>query len=72
MVEIEDMKAKANSDHYPFIEKGVRSIFFLTKGPHVGVHNVIDTPDKLPLTGYENLFKLIIDTLSELQRQEID
>ncbi|MEX2028759.1 MAG: M28 family peptidase [Candidatus Curtissbacteria bacterium] len=72
MVDVEERIAKANSDHYPFHEKGVPVIFFLTKGPYVGVHNVLDTPDKLPLSGYENLFKLILETLSELQRQEID
>lgn len=72
MVDVEERAAKANSDHFPFHAKGVPAIFFLTKGRAVGVHNIFDTPDKLALYGYENLFRLILDTLSELQRQEID
>jgi len=72
MVEVEEKVAKDNSDHWPFHEKGIPAIFFLTKGGSAGVHNIFDTPDKLPLYGYENLFKLIIDLTTELQEQETD
>jgi Zn-dependent M28 family amino/carboxypeptidase len=72
MKDVEERIAKANSDHYPFHEKGVPAIFFLTKGRSGGGHNIFDTPDKLPLYGYENLFKLIMDLTSELQNQEFD
>jgi hypothetical protein len=70
MIEVEERPAKPNSDHWPFHMKGVPAIFFLTKGRSGGGHNIFDTPDKLPLYGYENLFNLVIDLISELERQE--
>jgi len=72
MKEVAEVRAKANSDHYPFHEKGIPAIFFLTKGRSGGGHNIFDTPDKLPLYGYEDLFNLIIDLTRELQNQETD
>jgi Zn-dependent M28 family amino/carboxypeptidase len=70
MIEVEERPAKPNSDHWPFHEKGIPAIFFLTKGRSGGGHNIFDTPDKLPLYGYENLFKLVLDLTGELQAQE--
>jgi hypothetical protein len=72
MKEVTEVRAKANSDHYPFHENGIPAIFFLTKGRSGGGHNIFDTPDKLPLYGYEDLFKLITDLTRELQNQETD
>jgi hypothetical protein len=72
MKEVEERTGTANSDHWPFHEKDIPAIFFLTKGRSGGGHNIFDTPDKLPLYGYENLFRLIIDLARDLQRQETD
>ncbi len=72
MIEVEERPGTANSDHYPFNEKGVPVLFFLTKGRSGGGHNIYDTPDKLPLYGYDGLFKLVIDLTKELQKQEPD
>jgi len=69
--DIFEVEAKANSDHYPFHEKGVPAIFFLTRGRSAGAHNIYDTPDKLPLYGYENLFRLILHLTAELEKQEM-
>jgi hypothetical protein len=71
MKSVDERDGSANSDHYPFHQKDVPAIFFLTKGKAGGGHNTFDTADKLPLYGYENLFKLVIDITGELQRQEI-
>lgn len=49
----------ANSDHHPFHEKGVKSIFIYTRGPGTYYHHIKDTPETLSLAGYENLFTLI-------------
>ena len=70
MKEVEERTGTANSDHWPFHENGIPAIFFLTKGRAGGGHNIFDTPDKLPLYGYENLFKLVIDLTKELQKLE--
>jgi hypothetical protein len=72
MKEVEERTGTANSDHWPFNEEGIPAIFFLTKGRSGGGHNIFDTPDKLPLYGYENLFNLVIDLTKELQKQETD
>ncbi|GAB4221709.1 MAG: hypothetical protein Kow0075_17460 [Salibacteraceae bacterium] len=49
----------ANSDHHPFYEKGVKSIFIYTMGDYKHYHDVLDRPENLPLTNYNQLFELI-------------
>lgn len=52
----------SNSDHYPFHAAGVPCFFIFTLGPECKeYHNVYDTPDILPFTKYEGLFKLMVD-----------
>jgi hypothetical protein len=72
MKSVENRDGTANSDHFPFQEKGVPAIFFLTKGPSGRGHGPDDTYDKLPLYAYENLFKLVVQIPEELRKQEID
>jgi aminopeptidase YwaD len=71
MKNVENRDGTANSDHFPFQEKGVPAIFFLTKGPSGHGHGPDDTYDKLPLYAYENLFKLVIQIPEELRKQEV-
>ena len=71
MKNVENRDGTANSDHYPFQEKGVPAIFFLTKGPSGRGHGPDDTYDKLPLYAYENLFKLVVAIPEELRKQEV-
>lgn len=49
----------ANSDHYWFTEKGVPSFFLYTLGGIKAYHDVFDRAETLPLTEYEDLFRLI-------------
>lgn len=51
----------ANSDHYPFYEKGVPSFFIYTLGNYSEYHNIFDKADGLPLTEFEDLFRLLLD-----------
>jgi hypothetical protein len=51
----------ANSDHYWFTESGVPSFFIYTLGGIQAYHDVYDRPETLPLTEFEDLFRLIID-----------
>ncbi len=55
--------AAANSDHYFFSQKGVHSFFIYTLGDYKEYHNIYDKAEGLPLSGYENLFRLLIDYL---------
>nr|WP_199156492.1 M28 family peptidase [Pedobacter sp. ASV2] len=59
----------ANSDHYFFTEKNVPAFFFYTHGGISAYHDVFDKPQTLPLTKYNNLFKLIIKFNQKLQNQ---
>ena len=51
----------ANSDHYFFTEKGVPAFFLYTQGGVAAYHDVDDKAETLPLTAYENLFKLFVN-----------
>lgn len=58
LVKINPRGKAANSDHYFFTEKGVPAFFLYTQGGISAYHDVFDRPETLPLTVYENLFKL--------------
>ncbi|MCY7410557.1 MAG: M28 family peptidase [Chitinophagales bacterium] len=53
--------AAANSDHYPFYEKGVPCFFIYTMGGISAYHDIYDRAETLPLSDYEDLLKLLID-----------
>ena len=56
----------ANSDHYWFTQKGIPSFFIYTMGGIKAYHDVYDVAATLPLSAYENLFKLIVNFNSKL------
>ncbi|MFD2514727.1 M28 family metallopeptidase [Pontibacter locisalis] len=58
----------ANSDHYPFSEKGVPAFFFYTLGGTTAYHNTQDYADQLPLTKFTEVFQLITNFTEQLQR----
>jgi len=53
-----------NSDHAPFFEKGVPCFFMYTLGGPPHYHDVFDRAETLPLTEYEDLFRLIVNFVS--------
>jgi hypothetical protein len=52
--------AAANSDHYPFHAKGVKSFFIYTLGNYTEYHNIYDTAEALPLKAFDDLLELLI------------
>ncbi len=51
-----------NSDHCPFYKAGVKAFFIYTMGKeHQEYHTVDDKPEVLPLTEYNDVFKLLLD-----------
>jgi hypothetical protein len=56
----------ANSDHYWFTEKGIPSFFLYTLGGISAYHDVEDISLTLPLTKFEDCFRLLRDFLDEL------
>ena len=65
LVEIKKRGAAANSDHYPFYEKGVPSFFIYTLGGSKQYHNIYDKPDQLSLFAFKNLVSLLTDFVSD-------
>jgi aminopeptidase YwaD len=55
-----------NSDHWHFSEKGVKCFFIYTLGGIQAYHDIYDRAETLPLTKYENLFRLIRDFVAQL------
>ena len=57
-----------NSDHCMFHMAGVPSFFIYTLGGIQAYHDVYDKAETLPLTEYEDYFKLIIAFVKEIGR----
>jgi len=61
----------ANSDHYPFYAKGVPSFFIYTLGDECKeYHNIYDIPSNVPLTEYEDLFRLLTSFINTYKGNE--
>jgi Zn-dependent M28 family amino/carboxypeptidase len=56
----------ANSDHYFFTEEGVPAFFIYTMGGISAYHDVFDRAETLPLTEYEDLFRLLTEFVEGL------
>lgn len=64
---LKEVKARGescNSDHCPFYEKGVPAIFIYTRGPEATAYHIPqDHFESLPLTEFDDLFKLLRDVI---------
>jgi len=60
LVKINSRGKAANSDHYYFTEKGVPAFFIYTQGGIAAYHDIYDIASTLPLTEYQDLFKLFV------------
>jgi len=56
----------AISDHYPFSEAGVPCFYVYTMGGIQAYHDVYDVPETLPMTEYEDIFRLLTDFVGRL------
>lgn len=59
------------SDHYPFHEKGIPSLFILTDGKEVGYHVPGDRPEKLTFAVYEKLFRIVYQYIEAKENGEV-
>ncbi|MBI2269367.1 MAG: M28 family peptidase [Bacteroidetes bacterium] len=57
-----------NSDHYFFSENGVKCFFIYTLGGIKAYHDIYDKPETLPLTKFEDVFRLLTDFTEYLQK----
>ncbi|WP_242927998.1 M28 family metallopeptidase [Pontibacter vulgaris] len=67
LTQIRSRGRAANSDHFPFSEKGVPAFFFYTLGGTTAYHNTNDKAEQLPLTRFPEVFKLITAFTAQLQ-----
>jgi hypothetical protein len=56
-----------NSDHCPFVKRGVPAIFIYTLGGIAAYHDVFDKPETLPLTEFPDIHRTIVDLVSGLK-----
>lgn len=56
----------ANSDHYWFSERGIPAFFIYTLGGIKAYHDIYDISETLPLTKFEDCFRLFRDFVEEL------
>ena len=55
-----------NSDHCPFVQKGVPAVFIYTMGGISAYHDVFDRPETLPLTEFDDLYRLLVAALKTI------
>ncbi len=51
----------ANSDHYPFVEKGVPAFFIYTMGGIKAYHDIYDKRETLPMTKFKEVYVLLTE-----------
>src|SRR5690606_1211111 len=56
-----------NSDHCPFVDRGVPGIFIYTLGGTAAYHDVHDTAKDLPLTKFPEVFFLLRDLIGTMK-----
>jgi hypothetical protein len=64
--EIKKRGKAQNSDHYWFTELGVPSFFIYTLGGVSFYHDIDDVEKTLPLTDYQDVFKLLLEFAAQL------
>ncbi len=67
MTQVKARGEACNSDHCPFHMAGVPSFFIYTLGGITAYHDINDKGSTLPLTRYNELFQLILDTVTTFQ-----
>lgn len=63
LVNVKPRGPACNSDHCPFVEKGVPAVFIYTMGGISAYHDVFDRPETLPLTEFDDLYRLLLAAL---------
>lgn len=66
LVNVKPRGPACNSDHCPFVEKGVPAVFIYTMGGISAYHDVFDRPETLPLTEFDDLYRLLVAALKTI------
>ncbi|HTB33061.1 MAG TPA: M28 family peptidase [Bacteroidia bacterium] len=62
----------SNSDHYFFYKAKVPSIFIYTMGGIKAYHDIYDRRETLPLTNFNEVFKLLIEFTGDINRNSFE
>lgn len=54
-----------NSDHCPFVMKGIPAVFIYTMGGVSHYHDVYDRPETLPLTKFDELYQTLVQLIAK-------
>lgn len=65
--EVKSRGPACNSDHCPFVKRGVPAIFVYTMGGITAYHDVLDKAETLPLTEFTDLQALLRDFIMTLK-----
>ncbi|HTA26743.1 MAG TPA: M28 family peptidase [Bacteroidia bacterium] len=60
----------ANSDHYYFYKNHVPAIFIYTMGGIKAYHDIYDRRETLPLTNFNEVFKLLIEFTADINQRK--
>jgi aminopeptidase YwaD len=70
ILKVNERGEAANSDHYPFYAAGVPCFFIYTLGDECKeYHNIYDVSANVPLTEYEDVFRLLADFERQLDKK---
>jgi hypothetical protein len=64
LVTVKERGESCNSDHCPFYKKGVPAVFLYSMGKEFGEYHNPGDKTPLPLTEYEDIFRLVVDFIS--------
>jgi len=67
LAQVKERGPACNSDHCPFVKRGVPAIFIYTMGGITAYHDVFDKAENLPLTDYGDLYLTLVDFIQGLK-----
>ena len=65
---LKDRANAPNSDHYSFAQQNVPAIFIYAMGKSGGIHDPSDDYDSCTFSGYEGIFRLLLDLVDRLPK----
>ena len=65
---LKDRANAPNSDHYSFQQQNVPAIFIYAMGKSGGIHDPSDDYDSCTFSGYEGIFRLLLDLVDRLPK----
>ncbi|HPJ53794.1 MAG TPA: M28 family peptidase [Flavobacteriales bacterium] len=67
LVAVKKRGPACNSDHCPFVKRGVPGVFIYTLGGITAYHDVLDRAETLPLTDYKDVYLTLVDLIGTLK-----